>query len=76
MKGPVPILNISQEGVCQKQHFIFFPYFVCSKLKPGCRAAAAAAAAAAAGGGAAGAGGAETEATLPPRGFTDTHGLF
>ena len=70
MKGPVPILNISQEGVCQKQHFIFFPYFVCSKLKPGCRAAAAAAA------GGAGAGGAETEATLPPRGFTGTHGLF
>ncbi len=32
--------------VCQKQRFIFFPYFVCSKLEPSYRAAAAAAAAA------------------------------
>lgn len=67
MKGPVPILNISQAGFAKSSTLFFFPYFVCSKLEPGYRAAAASAA---------GAAGAETWATLPPRGPTATHRLF
>lgn len=48
MKGPVPVLNISQAGFAKSSAlfflFFFVPYFVCSKLAPGYRAAAAAAA--------------------------------
>lgn len=46
MKGPVPVLNISQAGFAKSSALLFFsvPYFVCSKLAPGYRAAAAAAA--------------------------------
>lgn len=46
MNGPVPVLNISQGGFAKSSALLFFsPYFVCSKLAVGYRAAAAAAAA-------------------------------